>query len=119
MSTEVKAPLRHVAGGGTSNRDWWPNELKLELLSQHSSKSNPMGEDFDYAREFKSLDLAAVKKDLAALMTDSQEWWPADFGHYGPLVIRMAWHGVGTYRTGDCPGGAGRVQHRFLPVHTS
>ena len=94
--------------GGTTNRDWWPNQLKLELLHQHSSKSNPMGEDFDYAKEFKSLDLAAVKKDLAALMTDSQDWWPADFGHYGPLFIRMAWHSAGTYRTGDGRGGGGQ-----------
>ena len=86
MASEAKCPFHHAAGGGTSNRDWWPNQLKLELLHQHSSKSNPMGEDFNYAKEFKSLDLAAVKKDLAALMTDSQDWWPADFGHYGPFV---------------------------------
>ena len=98
--TEAKCPFKHAAGSGTTNRDWWPNELKLELLSQHSSKSNPMGEDFNYAEAFKSLDFAALKKDLAALMTDSQEWWPADFGHYGPLFIRMAWHSAGTYRTG-------------------
>ncbi|HEY2840698.1 MAG TPA: catalase/peroxidase HPI [Pirellulales bacterium] len=118
MSTEVKIPLRHVAGGGTTNRDWWPNKLKLELLSQHSSKSDPMGEDFNYAKEFKSLDLAAVKKDLAALMTNSQEWWPADFGHYGPLFIRMAWHSAGTYRTGDGRGGGGRGQQRFAPLNS-
>ncbi len=118
MSTEAKCPFRHAAGGGTSNRDWWPNELKLELLHQHSSKSNPMSEDFNYAEEFKSLDLAAVEKDLAALMTDSQDWWPADFGHYGPLFIRMAWHSAGTYRTGDGRGGAGRSQQRFAPLNS-
>jgi catalase-peroxidase len=118
MATATKFPFRHAAGGGTSNFDWWPNQLKLELLSQHSSKSNPMGEDFNYAAEFKSLDLAAVKKDLAAVMTDSQDWWPADFGHYGPLFIRMAWHSAGTYRTGDGRGGGGRGQQRFAPLNS-
>ena len=120
MSTEAKCPFHHgaAAGAGTTNQDWWPNQLKLELLHQHSSKSNPMGEDFNYAKEFKSLDLAAVKKDLAALMTDSQDWWPADFGHYGGLFIRMAWHSAGTYRTGDGRGGGGRGQQRFAPVNS-
>ena len=118
MSTEAKCPFNHGAGTGTSNRDWWPNQLKLELLNQHSSKSNPMGEAFNYAKEFKSLDLAAVKKDLAALMTESQDWWPADFGHYGGLFIRMAWHSAGTYRTGDGRGGAGRGQQRFAPLNS-
>jgi catalase-peroxidase len=118
MSTESKCPFHHAASGGTTIQDWWPNQLKLELLHQHSSKSNPMGEDFDYAKEFKSLDLTAVKKDLAALMTDSQDWWPADFGHYGPLFIRMAWHSAGTYRTGDGRGGGGRGQQRFAPLNS-
>jgi len=116
--TEGKCPFNHAAGGGTSNKDWWPSHLKVELLHQHSSKSDPMGQDFDYAKEFKSLDLAAVKKDLAALMTDSQDWWPADFGHYGPLFIRMAWHSAGTYRTGDGRGGGGRGQQRFAPLNS-
>ncbi len=118
MSNESKCPFKHTAGGGTSNRDWWPNQLKIELLHQHSSKSNPMGEDFNYAEEFKSLDFAALKQDLAALMTDSQEWWPADFGHYGPLFIRMAWHSAGTYRIGDGRGGGGRGQQRFAPLNS-
>lgn len=113
-----QCPFKHAAGGGTTNTDWWPNRLKIELLSQHSSKSDPMGEDFNYAEEFKTLDLAAVKKDLAAVMTDSQEWWPADFGHYGPLFIRMAWHSAGTYRTGDGRGGGGRGQQRFAPLNS-
>jgi catalase-peroxidase len=119
MSTESKCPFNHGAvGGGPTNRDWWPNQLKVELLHQHSAKSNPMGEDFNYAKEFKSLDYAALKKDLAALMTDSQDWWPADFGHYGPLFIRMAWHSAGTYRTGDGRGGGGRGQQRFAPLNS-
>ncbi len=118
MSTEAKCPFQHAAGGGASNRDWWPNQLRLELLRQHSSKSNPMGGEFDYAKEFQSLDWAVVKHDLAALMTDSQDWWPADFGHYGPLFIRMAWHSAGTYRTGDGRGGGGRGQQRFAPLNS-
>ena len=118
MTTESTCPFNHAAGGGTSNRDWWPNHLKVELLNQHSSKSDPMGEDFDYAKEFRSLDLAALKQDLAALMTDSQDWWPADFGHYGGLFIRMAWHSAGTYRTGDGRGGGGRGQQRFAPLNS-
>jgi len=118
MSTEAQCPFHHAAKGGTSNRDWWPHQLQLELLHQHSAKSNPMGEDFNYAKEFQSLDLAAVKKDLAALMTDSQDWWPADFGHYGGLFVRMAWHSAGTYRTGDGRGGGGRGQQRFAPLNS-
>jgi catalase-peroxidase len=118
MSAEPKCPFHPIAGGGTSNREWWPNQLRLDLLHQHSSKSDPMGEGFDYAKEFNSLDLALVKKDLAALMTDSQPWWPADFGHYGPLFIRMAWHSAGTYRIGDGRGGGGRGQQRFAPLNS-
>ncbi len=120
MSEENKCPVTGTnrATGGTNNRDWWPNQLRLDLLHQHSSKSNPMSRDFDYAKEFQSLDYAGLKKDLAELMTNSQEWWPADFGHYGPLFVRMAWHSAGTYRTGDGRGGGGRGQQRFAPLNS-
>ncbi len=124
MSTETKCPFsgdarKHtVAGGAPSNANWWPNQLKLGILHQHSSKSDPMGEAFNYAEEFKRLDLNAVKKDLLAVMTDSQDWWPADFGHYGPLFVRMAWHSAGTYRTGDGRGGAGTGSQRFAPLNS-
>ncbi|MEY9334453.1 catalase-peroxidase [Pseudomonas protegens] len=118
MSNESKCPFKHTAGEGTSNRDWWPGQLNLKILHQHSHLSDPMAEGFDYAAEFNSLDLAAVKRDLLALMTDSQPWWPADFGHYGPLFIRMAWHSAGTYRIADGRGGAGGGQQRFAPLNS-
>jgi len=118
MATEAKCPFTHTAGSAPSNRDWWPHQLNLKILHQNSSLSDPMGKGFDYAKEFKSLDLAAVKKDLTAVMTDSQEWWPADFGHYGPLFIRMAWHSAGTYRIRDGRGGAGAGQQRFPPLNS-
>ena len=123
MSTESKCPFsgdarKHTTAGAPSNADWWPNQLKLNILHQHSSKSDPMGEEFNYAEEFKSLDLNAVIKDLRALMADSQDWWPADFGHYGPLFVRMAWHSAGTYRVGDGRGGAGSGNQRFAPLNS-
>ncbi|WP_338892108.1 catalase/peroxidase HPI [Aeromonas rivipollensis] len=118
MSEESKCPFNHAAGGGTTNRDWWPNQLNLKILSQHSPKSDPLGAEFNYAEAFKSLDFQALKQDLTALMTDSQEWWPADFGHYGPLFVRMAWHSAGTYRTADGRGGAGTGQQRFAPLNS-
>ncbi len=117
-AAQAKCPFHPAPGNGTTNRDWWPNRLKVELLHQHSTKSDPMSGDFNYAEEFKSLDYAALKADLAALMTDSQDWWPADFGHYGGLFIRMAWHSAGTYRTGDGRGGGGRGQQRFAPLNS-
>jgi catalase-peroxidase len=126
MSTELKCPFNHgkstgapvAAGMGPTNRDWWPNQLNIQMLSQQSEKTDPMDEGFDYVKEFQSLDLAAVKKDLDVLMTDSQDWWPADFGHYGPFFIRMAWHSAGTYRTGDGRGGGGNGSQRFAPLNS-
>jgi catalase-peroxidase len=118
MTTEAKCPFNHTAGGGTTNTDWWPKRLRVDLLTQHSSKSDPLGKTFNYAEAFKQLDYDALKQDLHALMTDSQDWWPADFGHYGPLFIRMAWHSAGTYRTADGRGGGGRGQQRFAPLNS-
>jgi len=118
MSSEPKCPFNHASGGGRSNQDWWPNQLRIDLLHQHSAKSDPMDPDFNYAQEFNSLDLQAVKNDLVAVMTDSKAWWPADFGHYGPLFIRMAWHAAGTYRIGDGRGGGGRGQQRYAPLNS-
>jgi len=124
---EAKCPFGHgtasnkvkaSAGKGTSNRDWWPNQLNLNILRQHSELSNPMEKDFDYAEAFKSLDYEALKKDLTDLMTDSQDWWPADYGHYGPLFIRMAWHSAGTYRTADGRGGGSTGTQRFAPLNS-
>ena len=122
MSDEKKCPVtgganKHVVGG-RSNREWWPNQLSLDILRQHSLKSNPMDEDFNYAKEFKSLDLKELKKEIFALMTTSQDWWPADYGHYGPFFIRMAWHSAGTYRISDGRGGAGAGQQRFAPLNS-
>jgi catalase-peroxidase len=118
MTSEAKCPFHHAAGGGTSNKDWWPKQLRVDLLNQHSEKSNPLGEHFDYAQAFKKLDYHALKADLVKLMTDSQDWWPADFGHYGPQMVRMAWHSAGTYRTLDGRGGGGRGQQRFAPLNS-
>ncbi|MFL7026051.1 catalase/peroxidase HPI [Enterovibrio norvegicus] len=118
MSDVSKCPFHPVAGGGTTNRDWWPNQLRIDILHQHTPESNPLGANFNYREAFASLDLDAVKKDLHDLMTDSQEWWPADFGHYGPLFVRMSWHSAGTYRTSDGRGGAGTGNQRFAPVNS-
>jgi catalase-peroxidase len=118
MNNEAKCPFNHTAGGGTTNTDWWPKQLRVDLLNQHSSKSDPLGKTFNYAEAFKTLDYDALKADLRALMTDSQPWWPADFGHYGPQFIRMAWHSAGTYRVQDGRGGGGRGQQRFAPLNS-
>lgn len=118
MSNESKCPFHHTSSSGTTTRDWWPNQLNLRMLHQHCGKSDPMGGSFDYAKEFQSLDYDGLKRDLHKLMTDSQDWWPADFGHYGPFFIRMAWHSAGTYRTGDGRGGGGRGSQRFAPLNS-
>ena len=123
MTTESKCPVlggshRHTAVGATANQHWWPNQLNLKVLHQNSPQSDPMGEEFNYAEEFKTLDLDALKQDIEAVMTKSQEWWPADYGHYGPLFIRMAWHSAGTYRIGDGRGGASSGTLRFAPLNS-
>jgi len=123
MAAESKCPVtsdhtQHASSAAKLNRDWWPNQLNLQVLHENSPLSNPMGVAYDYAKAFKTLDLDAVTQDLHALMTDSQEWWPADFGHYGPFFIRMAWHSAGTYRIGDGRGGAGAGQQRFAPLNS-
>src|SRR5512145_347258 len=123
MTTETKCPVmngaqRHTAAGPRSNRDWWPNQLNLQILHQNSPQSNPMGKDFNYREEFKKVDLNALKKEIEAVMTTSQEWWPADYGDYGPLFIRMAWHSAGTYRISDGRGGAGSGEQRFAPLNS-
>jgi len=124
MSTEeAKCPVNHgnqnkIPGGGTQNKDWWPNQLNLNVLRQHSNLSNPLGEDFNYAEAFKSMDYAALKKDISDVITNSQDWWPADYGHYGPFMIRMTWHSAGTYRTTDGRGGGGAGMQRFAPLNS-
>lgn len=122
-TTQGKCPFtgsiqKQSAGNGTGNRDWWPNQLKLNILRQNSSLSNPMDKDFNYAKEFNSLDLKTLKKEINELMVNSQDWWPADYGHYGPFFIRMAWHSAGTYRIGDGRGGAGAGTLRFAPLNS-
>ena len=118
VTTANRCPVNHAAGSGTSNQDWWPNQLKVDILHQHDAPSNPMGKDFDYAAEFNSLDYQSLKQDLTNVMTDSQDWWPADFGHYGPFFVRMAWHAAGTYRTADGRGGGGTGAQRFAPLNS-